>query len=170
MAANSEGSGVETFRLFQSKDEHKDNPSIGGLGFLDFPESPLPPPPPSVEVLPSEGSSSVKYTVEKVDLGAVTLLKGRVSTQEVFKLSNSDLVPGKYEGGLKLWEGSLDLVKALASDIQKGCLSFEGKRVLEVNFLFCSLDAVMDFLESLPALREQLLCISRISMQRCCST
>ncbi|KAJ8433731.1 hypothetical protein Cgig2_019799 [Carnegiea gigantea] len=124
-------SGVEPFRLFQSKDERKDNPSIGGLGFLDCPETPLPSPPPSVEVLPSEGSSSVKYTVQKVDLGVVTLLKGRVSTQEVFKLSNSDLVPGKYEGGLKLWEGSLDLVKALDSDIQKGNLSFEGKRVLE---------------------------------------
>lgn len=133
MAANSESSGVEPFRLFQSMDERKDNPRIGGLGFLDFPETPLPPPPPSVEVLPSEGSSSVTYTVEKVDLGFVILLKGRVSTQEVFKLSNSDLVPGKYEGGLKLWEGSLDLVKALDSDIQKGNLSFEGKRVLELG-------------------------------------
>lgn len=36
-------------------------------------------------------------------------------------------------GGLKLWEGSLDLVKALRSEIQNGCLSFEGKRVLEVG-------------------------------------
>lgn len=26
------------------------------------------------------------------------LIQGRVSTQEVFTLSNSDLVPGKYEG------------------------------------------------------------------------
>uniref|UniRef100_A0A7C8YYA4 protein-histidine N-methyltransferase n=1 Tax=Opuntia streptacantha TaxID=393608 RepID=A0A7C8YYA4_OPUST len=133
MAANSQSSDIETFRLFQSTDDGSDKPSIGGLGFLDFPVTPLPPPPPSVEVLPSEGSSSVKYTVEKVDLGVVTLLKGRVSTQEVLKLSDSDLVPGKYEGGLKLWEGSLDLVKSLDSEIQKGNLSFEGKRVLELG-------------------------------------
>lgn len=33
-------------------------------------------------------------TFEHVDL----LLQGRVSTREVFALSNSDLVPGKYEG------------------------------------------------------------------------
>ncbi|KAI8004905.1 hypothetical protein LOK49_LG08G02260, partial [Camellia lanceoleosa] len=56
---------------------------------------------------------------------------GRVSTQEVFHLSNSDLVPGKYEGGLKLWEGSLDLVKTLQSEIQDGQLLLTGKRVLE---------------------------------------
>lgn len=135
MAANSENSGVGAFRLFQSSDDGKEKPNIGGLGFLDFPETPLPPPPPppSLEVLPSEVSASVKYTVEKLDLGVVTLLKGRVSTQEVFKLSNSDLVPGKYEGGLKLWEGSLDLVKALDSEIQKGTLSFEGKSILELG-------------------------------------
>ncbi|PQM39996.1 histidine protein methyltransferase 1 homolog [Prunus yedoensis var. nudiflora] len=89
-------------------------------GFLEQSEPPLPPPPPCVEVLPSE------YTVEPVELGGLTLLKGRVSTQEVFKLSNSDLVPGKYEGGLKLWEGSLDLVKALSSEDQNGHLSFTG--------------------------------------------
>ena len=37
-------------------------------------------------------------------------------------------------GGLKLWEGSLDLVKALRSEVQNGLLSFQGKRVLEVGF------------------------------------
>lgn len=133
MAANSKSTGVETFRLFESTDESKNKPNYGGLGFLDFPETPLPPPPPCVEVLPSEVSTSVKYTLEQIDLGAVTLLKGRVSTREVFALSNSDLVPGKYEGGLKLWEGSLDLVKALHSEIQNGVLSFEGKKVLELG-------------------------------------
>ncbi|XP_021745597.1 histidine protein methyltransferase 1 homolog [Chenopodium quinoa] len=130
MAANSENTGVRSFQLFQSADESRNKPNNGGLGFLNFPETPLPP---CVEVLPSEVSASVKYTVEKVDLGVVTLLKGRVSTQEVFALPNSDLVPGKYEGGLKLWEGSLDLVKTLHSEIQKGDLSFEGKRVLELG-------------------------------------
>lgn len=36
-------------------------------------------------------------------------------------------------GGLKLWEGSLDLIKALNSDIRSGHISFSKKRVLEVS-------------------------------------
>lgn len=36
-------------------------------------------------------------------------------------------------GGLKLWEGSLDLITALSSEMQDGSLSFTGKRVLEVG-------------------------------------
>ncbi|KAK9671413.1 hypothetical protein RND81_12G028500 [Saponaria officinalis] len=128
MAENSESTRAETFQLFQSIE---DKPNFGGLGFFDSPE--ILPPPPCVEVLSSEVSTSVKYTVEKIDLGFVTLFKGRVSTQEVFALSDSDLVPGKYEGGLKLWEGSLDLVKALQLEIEKGHFSFEGKRVLELG-------------------------------------
>lgn len=36
-------------------------------------------------------------------------------------------------GGLKLWEGSLDLVKALRSEAENGNISFSGKRVLEVG-------------------------------------
>ncbi|XP_059446113.1 uncharacterized protein LOC132177700 [Corylus avellana] len=126
MAANSEKPSFETFQLFSSSD-------TSGLGFLDSPETPLPPPPPCVEVLSSEISSSVKYTVEPVNLGGLTLLKGRVNTQEVFGLSNSDLVPGKYEGGLKIWEGSLDLVKALCSEVKSGSLSFSEKRVVELG-------------------------------------
>ncbi|XP_004296995.1 PREDICTED: histidine protein methyltransferase 1 homolog [Fragaria vesca subsp. vesca] len=119
----SEKPSFEPFRLFSSS----------GSGLFDQPEPPLPPPPPCVEVLPSQKSPSGKFTVEPVELGGLTLLKGRVSTQEVFTLSNSDLVPGKYEGGLKLWEGSLDLVKALSSEVQNGHLSFAGKRVLELG-------------------------------------
>ncbi|KAL5717227.1 hypothetical protein ACHQM5_010271 [Ranunculus cassubicifolius] len=95
---------------------------------------PSPPPPPCMEVPFSKVSSNIKYTVEPITFEeGSTLLKGRVSTQEVFALSNSDLVPGKYEGGLKLWEGSLDLVKALRSEISDGQLSLIGKRVLELG-------------------------------------
>lgn len=38
-------------------------------------------------------------------------------------------------GGLKLWEGALDLVKALCAEVENGHLSFAGKRVLEVGIL-----------------------------------
>ncbi|XP_031247845.1 histidine protein methyltransferase 1 homolog [Pistacia vera] len=109
-----------------------------GLSFLDSladePPPPSPPPPPCIEVLSSQVSSSVKCTLEPVNISdELTLLKGRVSTKEVFGLPNSDLVPGVYEGGLKLWEGSLDLVKALCSDAENGNISFTGKRVLELG-------------------------------------
>ncbi|KAL3507251.1 hypothetical protein ACH5RR_032633 [Cinchona calisaya] len=127
-SGQSNSSKMETFRLFDDK------PQPGfGLNFLESPEKPFPPPPPCVEVLPSQVSSSVKYTVETVNLDGITLIKGRVNTKEVFAFSNLDLVPGKYEGGLKLWEGSLDLVKTLRSEMQDGKLSFSGKRVLELG-------------------------------------
>jgi len=41
----------------------------------------------------------------------------------------SDLLPGIYEGGLKTWEGSVDLVQVL-SDID---LKLSGKHILEVG-------------------------------------
>ncbi|KAL0867333.1 hypothetical protein Bca101_046451 [Brassica carinata] len=119
-----------TFQLFSSSN---DKSSSQGLGFFDSPEPPRPPPPPPVEVFSSEVSSSVAFTVDKVSIDEVTLLKGRVNTKEVFGLPNSDLVPGVYEGGLKLWEGSVDLVKALEKESQTRNLSFPGKRVLELG-------------------------------------
>ncbi|GAV58974.1 Methyltransf_16 domain-containing protein [Cephalotus follicularis] len=105
-----------------------------GLSFLeDTPPAPLPLPPPSTEVFSTKVSSSVKFTIDPINLGGLTLLKGRVNTKEVLGLSESDLVPGVYEGGLKLWEGSLDLVKTLQSEIRNGNWSFTGKRVLELG-------------------------------------
>ncbi|KAK1280098.1 hypothetical protein QJS04_geneDACA004759 [Acorus gramineus] len=77
---------------------------------------------------------SVESSLELIHLKeGLTLLKGRVSTSDVFGVSNSDLVPGKYEGGLKLWEGSLDLIKTLHSEIQNGQLTVSGKHVLELG-------------------------------------
>ncbi|XP_047317272.1 histidine protein methyltransferase 1 homolog [Impatiens glandulifera] len=120
----------ESFNLFSSLD----GDTQLGFSFLDTsPKSSITPPPPCVEVNHSEVSSSVKYTVEEVDFDGLTLLKGRVSTQEVLQLTNSDLIPGKYEGGLKLWEGSLDLVRTLKKEVQDGKLSVKGKRVLELG-------------------------------------
>ncbi|XP_010527454.1 PREDICTED: histidine protein methyltransferase 1 homolog [Tarenaya hassleriana] len=123
-----------TFQLFSSSNDNSSNGSSLGLGFLDSPEPPRPLPPPPVEVLSSEHvSSSVKFAVEKVAIGELTLLKGRVNTKDVFGLPNSDLVPGVYEGGLKLWEGSIDLVKILEKEVHNGNLPFSGKRVLELG-------------------------------------
>ncbi|XP_031097242.1 histidine protein methyltransferase 1 homolog isoform X1 [Ipomoea triloba] len=132
MDTNPSASPAGTFFLFDEK------PQSGlGLGFLDSPENPTLPPPPCLEVLPSQyvnqASSNADLTVEPVNVDGHTLLKGRVSTKEVFGLSNSDLVPGKYEGGLKLWEGSLDLIKTLNSEMKEKKLSFTGKRVLELG-------------------------------------
>ncbi|EPS60086.1 hypothetical protein M569_14718, partial [Genlisea aurea] len=110
------------FRLFD------DNPTVGS-SCLEKTH----PPPHCSEISVSEVSRDVNYTLEPVDVGGLTLLKGRVNTRDVFALSNSDLVPGKYEGGLKLWECSLDLIAALNSEIHEGILSFTGKRVLELG-------------------------------------
>lgn len=54
-----------------------------------------------------------------------------------FLKAPSDLVPGIYEGGLKTWECSLDLVEYLhhwqcSPDFER----FAGKRVLEVRFIY----------------------------------
>lgn len=40
-----------------------------------------------------------------------------------------------YVGGLKLWEGSIDLVRTLHSEIRNGNLTLDGKKVLEVRCL-----------------------------------
>lgn len=127
---NAEKPNFETFQLFSS--------SVGsGFGIFDDVSQNVNdiPPPPCVEVLVSESEVPlfVKHNAEEVNFDGVTLFKGRVNTQQVFGLSNFDLVPGKYEGGLKLWEGSNDLIKALRSDIKSELISFRGKLVLEVG-------------------------------------
>ncbi|XP_008792354.2 histidine protein methyltransferase 1 homolog isoform X2 [Phoenix dactylifera] len=128
---NSSSKPKETYPLFSFS-----NLNLQGLGFGLFgsPEKPLPPPPPCVEVLLSEESSTVKSNAEPIVINdELTLLKGRVSTFDVFGVANSDLLAGKYEGGLKLWEGSVDLVKTLCSEVREGRLMFKGKRVLELG-------------------------------------
>ncbi|RCV11420.1 hypothetical protein SETIT_2G184100v2 [Setaria italica] len=105
-----------------------------GFGFGFDSGAPPPPPPPAIEVQLSEESPVAADRLEPVVVDdSLSIYKGRVSTSDVFGVKDSDLVPGKYEGGLKLWEGSLDLVKALNSDIKEGRLLLEGKRVLELG-------------------------------------
>ncbi|XP_031486092.1 uncharacterized protein LOC116254691 isoform X1 [Nymphaea colorata] len=133
-----------------------------GSSFPEPSDKPSHPLPPCLEVPFSEDNTSIKHTVESIHLtGDLTLIKGdkerdfttlakesgmsnlilffflfeqcRVSTADVFGLANSDLVAGKYEGGLKLWEGSLDLVKTLHIHVEDGSLLLCGKRVLELG-------------------------------------
>jgi len=50
--------------------------------------------------------------------------------------ADTDLIPGTYEGGLKTWEGGVDLVEVLAEFDQKTKKLVErirGKRVIEVS-------------------------------------
>jgi len=44
----------------------------------------------------------------------------------------SDLLPGVYEGGLKTWECSLDLVEYL--EFKRPFTQYSGKRVIEVSY------------------------------------
>ena len=44
-------------------------------------------------------------------------------------VENSDLAPGVYEGGFKVWEGSVDLVRHL----KKNNVEMQGKRVIELG-------------------------------------
>ncbi|XP_020242021.1 histidine protein methyltransferase 1 homolog [Asparagus officinalis] len=105
-----------------------------GFGFFDQPSKPTEPLPPPTEVIPSEEKSPADSNADPIEIASgLTLLKGKVSTFDVFGVSNSDLVPGKYEGGLKLWEGSIDLVKALHFEVQESRLMIKGKRVLELG-------------------------------------
>ncbi|KAL6782142.1 hypothetical protein ACKKBF_B10815 [Auxenochlorella protothecoides x Auxenochlorella symbiontica] len=77
----------------------------------------------------------------------LSLLKSTLGSQEAEELlqdadcSGSDLVPGKYEGGFKLWEGAMDLAQYLclhqgqlvaAQDAPPG-LAFRGQKVIELG-------------------------------------
>ncbi|CAL5416810.1 unnamed protein product [Camellia sinensis] len=122
-------SGLDSFLFFSSSSSSSsDDKTQLGLGFLDSSEKSLPPTPtpPSIEVLPSEVSSSVTYTVDPVNLSGRTLLK-MIYIEDLHNVLNYGV------GVLKLWEGSLDLVKTLQSEIQDGQLLFTGKRVLELG-------------------------------------
>ncbi|KAG6548631.1 hypothetical protein Mapa_009785 [Marchantia paleacea] len=102
------------------------------LGYDD--DGVLPPAPPPREVFPNEVELFKPFTTDPVVCqGGFTLVKGRVSTSDIFGVAKTDLVPGKYEGGLKLWECTVDLINTLRREIKDGQLSFRGKRVLELG-------------------------------------
>ncbi|KAH9518380.1 Histidine protein methyltransferase 1 [Bulinus truncatus] len=57
------------------------------------------------------------------------------STQNVLDAvnSHSDLIAGKYEGGLKIWECGLDLVQFLSSHEAETIVEIKGKTILELG-------------------------------------
>ncbi|KAI5074870.1 hypothetical protein GOP47_0010831 [Adiantum capillus-veneris] len=98
------------------------------------PQDTSPPHPPAVEVFLADVVKSKPFTTDPVNLqGGLVLLKGRVHSTDILGFGSTDLVPGKYEGGLKLWECAIDLVNILQGEIKDGRLSFRGKRVLELG-------------------------------------
>ncbi|XP_049794196.1 histidine protein methyltransferase 1 homolog [Schistocerca nitens] len=46
---------------------------------------------------------------------------------------HTDLVPSKYEGGLKVWECTFDLVRYLENEIKYAKIDFDGKDVLDLG-------------------------------------
>eukprot|EP00249_Psilotum_nudum_P016421 c25817_g1_i3 orf=1-588(-) len=120
-------SGLTSHRLLQNTEKNQ------GIYGVTAGDDILPPPPP-IEVFPSDVVKAKPFVAESVNLqGGFTLLKGQVNVADVVGVANADLIPGKYEGGLKLWECAIDLLNTLRQEIQDGHLSFRGKRVLELG-------------------------------------
>eukprot|EP00803_Ostreobium_quekettii_P006016 evm.model.scf_97.11 EVM.evm.TU.scf_97.11 scf_97:131529-133617(+) len=102
--------------------------------------------PPAREEFPRQRRCSV----DQVQISPeVFLLKGNVTSEaasvltDCQEIARSDLVPGVYEGGFKLWEGATDLCKYLCEEWQYGCelmdtqeefsQPLKGKLVLELG-------------------------------------
>jgi hypothetical protein len=61
----------------------------------------------------------------------------KTQADEQYVDAETDLIPGTYEGGLKTWEGGVDLVEVLEEyDGRTGKLLDRviGKRVIEVSY------------------------------------
>ncbi len=66
----------------------------------------------------------------KNDSGEVTQLKMVADIGEWEEDSNVDIIPNVYEGGLKIWESSVDLVRFM---LNGGIGKLHGKRVVELG-------------------------------------
>lgn len=71
-------------------------------------------------------NSKKKNQLDAVDLALPSgpILKVRVAGPS--SLNHSDLVPGVYEGGFKLWEGAVDLARLLAEEVIEAVATGEG--------------------------------------------
>lgn len=60
--------------------------------------------------------------------------KAQDGQDEDYVDAKSDLIPGLYEGGLKTWEGGVDLVEVLSEGMKGSGDLMRGESVLEVSF------------------------------------
>lgn len=79
----------------------------------------------------SEGAGDAPSTPENCIEGTQGIDSNNQAQALAFLDAPSDLVPGVYEGGLKTWECSLDLVDCLEGI--EGAADIRGKRALEVS-------------------------------------
>ena len=75
----------------------------------------------------SYGQREVKYLSLSNQDAAADLFKDSADKEE---LQRSDLISGVYEGGLKVWECTLDMLQFISD---KGADLVAGKRVLELG-------------------------------------
>ncbi|KAK9861199.1 hypothetical protein WJX84_000747 [Apatococcus fuscideae] len=112
----------------------------------------------SSEAVAIEVNARSQISRESIDLDEVcvhpelTLLKRRLTSEDAAELlgesevSDNDLLPGKYEGGFKLWECAVDLASFLSQEWQIGMRTgpgpmkgpsiaptMAGKKVLELG-------------------------------------
>jgi predicted nicotinamide N-methyase len=79
----------------------------------------------TIDVSPSNPLTSEKYQLKYHVLNNKACLQRTLQGQ----YNDSDLVSGVYEGGLKLWECSIDLAKHIVLSQE----NFKSKRVLELG-------------------------------------
>mmetsp|Transcript_16994 Transcript_16994/g.37001 ORF Transcript_16994/g.37001 Transcript_16994/m.37001 type:complete len:436 (-) Transcript_16994:143-1450(-) len=97
--------------------EHESIPAVKPLRRVVFPPD---------KRLPSSlrASNNAISTAEQPTNISSTFTEGEIIGKD--SLADTDLIPGVYEGGLKVWECSLDLCRHLADEILRLHSSFEG--------------------------------------------
>ena len=78
---------------------------------------------------PGSGSKNRPESPPGSDIDSVARQTGLTTLLELSNSCHSDLIPGVYEGGLKVWECAFDLVDYLA-ELK---INFSGMRVLELG-------------------------------------
>lgn len=79
----------------------------------------------------NESDGSRDYDVVELADGAIRLFKtSRCVVPEKLAPESADLIPGKYEGGYKLWEGATDLLCYIHRDLKS---SLSNRVVLELG-------------------------------------
>ncbi|GFW49477.1 uncharacterized protein TNCV_3059841 [Trichonephila clavipes] len=75
----------------------------------------------------------IKFKDFKIKYIAQDTIANKIENLDLFSERETDLIPGKYEGGLKVWECSIDLAKFLS---ENSCVHSDDV-VLEVCMMMC---------------------------------